>query len=118
MKPLYEISEKLPNMTNFSKILHHFEIRLHLPISFFPAKCNLNRGNLIGPRTVFYVELTVISKISHSLERILLEQVDKKSSLDSQLQSWYKPTLYFPLELVLENEISSKNLSSLIRIHL
>ena len=57
MKTPYEISGKLPNTTNFSKILHHFEIRLHLPISVFSAKCNLNQGNLIGPRTVIKIKL-------------------------------------------------------------
>ena len=39
-------------MTNIGSILRTFQIRLHLTISFFSAKCNVNRGNVIEPLTV------------------------------------------------------------------
>ena len=40
------------NFEVFQENFLHSRIRLHLSISFFSAKCNLNRGNLIGPGTV------------------------------------------------------------------
>ena len=46
-------TEKLTKMGLFLRKFLDFEIRLHLPISFFSAKCNVNWGNLIGPLTVF-----------------------------------------------------------------
>ena len=47
------------------------------------------------------------SKRSHFLERVLMEHIDMKSRLDSELQC----AVYVPFEHVLENEISSKNCS-------
>ena len=53
---MLKIPKKQPETTVFTTNFLHSRIRLHLSISFFSAKCNLNRGNLIGPRTVKHKE--------------------------------------------------------------
>ena len=71
---MLKIPRKQPRRRVFKTIFLHSQIRLHLPISFFPAKCNLNRGNLIGPGTVSYFP-----------EQFLTEYIDMKYSIHSKL---------------------------------
>ena len=62
------------------------------------------RRAVIATGKFFYI-LVGFSKISSFLERILIEHIDIKNSLDSKLQT----NSLCPLELALEVEISSKN---------
>ena len=82
---MLEIPRKQRETTVFTTNFFHSRIRLHLSISFFSAKCNLNRGNLIGPRTVqihytvYDLHWKLCQKISQKLKFALLKivRIDK-----------------------------------------
>ena len=92
---MLKIPRKQPETTVFTTNFLHSRIRLHLSISFFSAKCNLNRGNLIGPRTVFSFPkiITVGSTNSKRTNSKLLS----KNGLQVKRQ------LFFDLSLSLAN---------------
>ena len=77
---MLKIPRKQPETTVFTTNFLHSRIRLHLSISFFSAKCNLNRGNLIGPGTVKkkYVQQTQ----KDENENVIMDKKSKIALID------------------------------------